>query len=795
MDSKTTITPSEGLHCYHCGDLCPDARISIDDHYFCCKGCLTVYEILGSGELCTYYDLQNAPGNKLGQTVLDKFLILDEPKVANSFLLYEDENDRQVTFFIPYMHCSSCIYLLQNLHRLNTHIHYSTVNFAKKKVQISYQKNELKLSELAQLLATVGYAPMLNEDSYEGNIKRNPRVVEIGVAGFCFGNIMLFTFPEYLGLSISGSDSWLIFFRWLSFALCLPVVFFAAREFWSQAYAGMKHRVLNINTPVALALMVIFGRSCFELFTHSGAGYFDSLAGLVFFMLVGRYVQDKTLGNLNHDRDFRAHFPLAYQVERQGEILVESLDDIRPGDQLYISQDEILPMDGILVDDEMLVDYSFLTGENIPKHICKNEKLFAGGKNKGSAKKMMVTKIFSQSQFASLWQNAVFADDQKRPNDFLDKLSWYFTIAVIALSFAAFGYWYWAGQSHKAWDALSTALIVACPCALLLSATFARGFVTQRLFAKDVFLKSSEVLKELRKVKRIVFDKTGTLTKIDENNINYDGKALSSMEKQALVAVMSTSRHPLSQMLRNIIRISDGSPLEVESIKETEQSIEGWVDDHHIQIGTPMRLGLEPVSKLGIEIVLLLDQKELGRFNIRNRYKKGIAALFEQLHNYPISVLSGDRAANKNQLIEELNFQGEALFELTAQQKLDIVQQLESQEPTMVIGDGVNDAGAIRQATVGVALVENNYAFSPANDIMILNDNIKQIPHVLKLGHKTRQIISLTFLYSLVYNVLGLSFALSGELTPVLAAILMPASSIGIILISYISSYWVTKKL
>ncbi len=794
MATDTHTTESITQHCYHCGEICQSGTLEQDGLQFCCHGCLTVYELLGEGDLCNYYTLQDAPGRKTEDVVSEKFLILDDPKIADSFILYQDEANRQVRFYIPYMHCSSCIYLLQNLHKLNSHIEYSVVDFNKKTVLIRYQKSELKLSQLAQLLASLGYAPMLSRPEETKKKSPRPRVLEIGLAGFCFGNIMLFTFPEYLGLNLSGSNSWMMFFRYLSLVLSLPVMLFSAREFCIQAWAGLRYRSLNINIPVVIALIVIFGRSLFEVFTHTGAGYFDSLTGLVFFMLVGRYVQDRTIGSLDHDRDFRSYFPMAMQVERQGTEVVESLDEIRPGDILTIHDGDVLPMDGVLLSESLEVDYSFLTGENLPRHISKNEKIYAGGKSRSSIARYRVTKAFSQTQFASLWQNSVFQDSQQDNQDFLDKLSWYFTAVVLVISFGAFGYWQCVGQSTRAWDALSTALIVACPCALLLSATFARGFVMQRLYKKQVYLKSPDVLEKLRKISAVVFDKTGTLTEIDQNSISYLGRTLSADNKKLIVSLMQKSHHPLGQILGSMMQ-SDVAPLAVESIKETEQSIEGWILEKHVSIGTPKYLNVEPKSATGLEIVLLVDGTELGRFLIKNKYKQGIPEMFESLKNYKLYVLSGDREANRAQLMTDQIFTGEAYFDLTAQQKLDFVKQLETEHPSMVIGDGVNDAGALKQASVGVAVVEDDYTFSPANDIMLQDFGIKNLLQLLQMGKNTRRIMALTFVYSLLYNTAGLSFALRGELTPVLAAVLMPASSLGIIALSYLGSLWYSRRL
>ncbi len=642
MNLQTNITQTE---CYHCGEHCPENAPKLDDKKFCCQGCLTVYELLGSHDLCSYYDLENAPGRTQNIPNGSKYDALDHPDIVEKFTHFEDENTRHVSFQIPYMHCSSCIYLLQNLNRLSEPIQFSNVNFNKKTVSIAYAKEKLELSELARLLASVGYEPQINIADHEDKKKsKNHRSIEIGVAGFCFGNIMLFSFPEYLGLEITAQSSWLQVFRLLSLVLALPVVLFSAKEFWSAAWAGLRHRSLNVNVPVTLALVIIFGKSCYDILSGTGAGYLDSLAGLVFFMLLGRYAQDKTIGKLNHDIDFKSFFPSAFRIERNGKSLLETIERIKPGDEIQLGENEVIPMDSLLLDDSMKVDYSFLTGESMAQYIGREQKLYAGGRNKSRAKRIMVSRPFDQSQFVSLWQNPIFKNKKTETKDkFLDSVAMYFTIGVLILSFAAFGYWAYHGAMTKAWSAVTTALIVACPCALLLSSTFARGFISQELGKKDVHLKSLDVLLKLPKIKTIVFDKTGTLTDTDESMVEYQGEAMNSDEKQAILSILQEATHPIANVLSGIMDTENLDSLKVDSIKEEEQGLEGWVADRHVKIGTPQYMSIMPRMETGIEIVMQIDGHTLGSFLLRNVYKTGIKLLFEILKDYSLCVLSGDR--------------------------------------------------------------------------------------------------------------------------------------------------------
>ncbi len=795
MKYTSSHKKSENTRCYHCGDLCEGGTRVQEDKSFCCNGCLTVYNLLGGSDLCTYYDLETAPGYKQTEVSKNKYAALDLPEIAERFTLYQDDTQRHVSFYIPHIHCSSCIYLLQHLYKLHKSIEFSTVNFSSKTVSIAYDWNTTQLSEIAGLLASIGYEPRMQDmQSDAPKHKTNHRSLEIGVAGFCFGNIMLFSFPEYLGLDLQASSSWLVVFRWLSFLLSLPVVFFSAREFWQLAWAGIHKKSLNVNVPVALALLIIFSKSCYDIISQTGAGYFDSLAGLVFLMLLGRYIQDKTIGKLNHEIDFKSFFPMAYSVVRDGRSEMVSLENIKPGDQIDLRYNDVVPMDSVLLQENAQIDCSFLTGENMPKYVEANEKLYAGVRNKSNIARIIVSKPFAQSQFVQLWNNPVFQKDKNKEDKWLDRLSLYFTLVVLLMSISAFLYWMTQGSMDRAWAALTTSLIVACPCALLLSATFASGFITQELSKRNIQLKSASILPKLRSIKTIVFDKTGTLTHIDDNLIEYSGDLLTLDQKRWIVGTLRATQHPLAEVLLTILKSPTKEIPKVDSIKEAEQGIEAWIEDRHLVIGTAKYLNKPVGTTTGIEILLIIDNKQVGSFSLRNVYKQGMAQMFEALNNYSLWVLSGDKEANKKQLVEEMGFRGEAVFDQSAEEKLEVVQHLEKEQPVMVIGDGLNDAGALQSATLGVAVVDDYFSFSPSNDIMIPKSHLYKLPLLLQMGKNTRSLVAITFVYSMIYNTIGLSFALSGTLTPVVAAVLMPASSLGIILLSYLGAQYFVRK-
>lgn len=305
-------------NCYHCGDVCPDDSIKIDEKIFCCNGCKTVYEILDDNKLCNYYNLDSTPGITPSLLHSTKFDYLDDQQTMQQIIDFTEGDVAKVTFDIPQMHCSSCIWLLENLFKLNKAITNSQVDFLKKKLTITFFNKKISLKELVQLLTSIGYEPQIlldSEDKVPEKKTRSTLYYRVGVAGFCFINIMMLSFPEYLGIDLS--DAFLKrFFLYLNLVLSLPVFFYSAWEYFGSAIKGLRKKIVNIDFPISLGILVLFIRSAYEVLSGTGAGYFDSLTGLVFFLLIGKLFQEKTYGAMNFERNYKSFFPLSVTIKK-----------------------------------------------------------------------------------------------------------------------------------------------------------------------------------------------------------------------------------------------------------------------------------------------------------------------------------------------------------------------------------------------------------------------------------------------------------------------------------------------
>ncbi len=792
------------LICYHCGDHCINEAINTTDKIFCCEGCKIVYQLLNEYDLCTYYTLNDNPGiNQRVKVREDKFAFLDSRKVQDQLINFKNEKQTHLTFYLPQMHCSSCLYVLENLHRFEKGILSSKVNFTRKEVDVILLTGETTLRKLAETLTAIGYEPYisLNDLKEKRPALNKSMIYQLGVAGFCFGNIMLMSFPEYLG--IDASDIVLRnTFRWLNFGLAIPVLLFSSLPFFESSWKGLKHKFLNIDTPIALAILITFIRSAYEVIAGTGAGYFDSMSGIVFFMLAGRILQDKTYRQLSFDRDYNSYLPVSVSVLKDNTEVPVILPDIKPGDTLLIHNEELIPTDGILTRGKAFIDYGFVTGESLPVLKEVGEIVYAGGKQTAGNIELLVVKEVSQSYLTKLWNNdtqpgeSAYSNTRRDSSSFVHRLSRYFTYVVLTIAFVTGIYWSIMDES-RIWPAVTSIFIIACPCALLLANSFTNGNVLRILGRNGFFLKNAETIESIAKADHIVFDKTGTLTTTQQHNIHYDGTRLTAYQQEQVAALAACSFHPLSKAIAKHLS-GNNRKLEVKGFKEIiGKGIEGFVEGELVQLGSALFFNLHQKDINKTHVLVGFENKVFGSYLFSNQYRQNIPFLIRQLKNqYPLSVISGDNEAEKENLRHLFGNNTILLFNQKPEDKLMHIQYLQNTgKNVLMIGDGLNDAVAFKQADTAIAIIEPQNNFTPASDAIIKAEKLPLLLKIIQLCRANRKIVIASFILSIVYNITGLFFAVQGNLSPLVAAILMPASSLSILLITYGSSNWIGKRL
>ena len=792
--------------CFHCGDPCDKQLITFDQKSFCCSGCKTVYEIFSTNDLDHYYELQEAAGST-PKAIEGKYDFLDNEEIVSKLTEFNDDNIEIINLYIPTIHCSSCIWILENLNKLNRHVTNSQVDFPKKTIRVTYKNQSFSLKELVLLLAKIGYEPYISLEDFEGKKKTADRslIYKLGVAGFAFGNVMFLSFPDYFDLgssAASGGEYWLNeyqdLFRWMMFIFSLPVVFYAGWDYFVSAYKGLRAKLLNIDVPIALGILVLFIRSTYDITFNLGSGFFDSLTGLVFFLLLGKFFQQRTYSFLSFERDYKSYFPIAItRLNQNGKEETVPVQEIIKGDRILIRNEEMIPVDGTLVYGNAQIDYSFVSGESEPVAKEIGEQVFAGGKQLNGVIEMIALKSVSQSYLTQLWGNAVFKTDKITAfQNLTDSIGKRFTIAVLTIAFTATAFWLYHDPS-KAMNVFTAVLIIACPCAIALASPFTLGNMLRIFGKKKFYIKDTQTIERLAKIDTAIFDKTGTITTSQKSTAHYEGMPLTPEEESLLKNTIRASNHPLSRSLYDLLKEQNIITLD-EYEEHVGKGLESSKDYINMKIGSANFVGKNSSeSLLDTSIYISANNTYKGRYVFHNQYRDGVSSVFKNMsESINLAILSGDNEGEKERLEALLPKLTPLYFNQKPETKLEFIKSLQDQgKKVLMVGDGLNDAGALAQSNVGIAISENINVFSPACDAILDASKFQQLYNYILASKKAMRVIKMSFIVSLLYNCLGLYFAITGQLEPVIAAILMPLSSISIVVFTTVMTNLIGRKL
>jgi P-type Cu+ transporter len=779
---------------------------------------LFVHDLLAENGLGQFYELDRHPGVRVRATAQrEPWAYLDNAALQERLLDFTDGKLSRVTFHIPAIHCVACVWLLENLFRLHPGIGRSQVNFPRREATISFSPGKIALSELVGLLASIGYEPVLTLGELEkkkSDPARKRQWLQVGIAGFAFGNIMLLSLPAYLGLDSLSGPLVRVIFGYLSLALVAPVVFYSASDYWRSAALSLRQRRLTLDVPIALGLAALYATSACEIVLGHGPGYLDSLAGLVFFLLCGRLFQQKTYDRMAFDRDFKCFFPLSVTRKTAGGDESIPISNLQVGDRLLLRNGELIPADARLVRGPACIDYSFVTGESEPVRKEAGDYLYAGGRQVGGAIEVETVKAVSQSHLASLWNHEAFHKERDSGlNTLTNRVSRWFTLLVISVAVAAGGFWLAHGDVGRGMKAFISVLIVACPCALALAAPFTLGTAQRLLARRGVFLKNGTVLERMAQVDAVVFDKTGTLTaggagavRFCESQTCRTGRTgrtsegthegLTAEERGWAGAVARHSTHPLAVRVGEAL--GDKPAGEVARFRETPgYGVEGWVQEHEVRLGSrewvaacvphgqlPAPSIQPPGSSIGSTVWLAIDGHLRGAFVLANAVRPETDDLLRGLGaRYELALLSGDNERERERFRGLFGGHAALHFSQSPLDKLGFIQRLQaSGKAVMMVGDGLNDAGALKQSDVGVAVVEKVGTFSPASDVILSAGQVRCLAQALKLARRATHIVRVSFGISFLYNAAGITIAAAGVLSPLVSAILMPVSSVSVVL-------------
>ena len=787
--------------CRHCGDPCDLDAVRTTGGPFCCRGCETVFNLLRTNGMEAFYACDVVPGMSQKATAAldrDRFALLDDRTIAARLITFDDGVTARATLSVPAVHCASCVWLLEQLWRFDDGVTRSEVDLLRRSVRVEYRPDATTLRRIAERVASLGYEPLVSpeEAAPPPPTVRRRLHLQIGVAGFAFGNIMLFSIPRYVnGAPLDGGFQRL--FDVLNVLFAIPVLLFSAQDYFRTAWHVVRGRSMSLEVPVALGLAVLFLRSVVDIATAHSEGFLDSFAGLVFFLLLGRLFQQKVFDRIAFDRTFRSFLPLSVRVECGDRLELRPLERLQPGDCIQIRRNEVVPADAALLDPSGSIDYAFITGEQTPVPVHNGELVRAGGRAADRALRLRIIRDVSHSHIANLWNNPVFAKPKSRwLTDITARFGAWFTVGAIAL--AAGGAIAWWPDAAAAASVATAVLIIACPCALTLAAPITLGTAMGQLGRRGFYLKHPAVALDLSRIDCVVFDKTGTLTGGSDRTVD-EASPLSQRAWSFVRTLASHSLHPVSRAIASISTLNSTPQHIVTMTHVVEQpgaGISAVINGVDVAIGGADFAG-RPGDTLDADTARTFVRAghERGWVRLSPAIRPGAEAAARALSKlYDVCLLSGDHDGER---LRWTGVFGENMrFRQTPEDKLMFVKDARAKgRHVLMIGDGLNDSGALAAADVGVSVSDETACIVPACDAVISGAQLEDLPAFIEYAASSRSVVFICFVVSVVYNVVGLSLALRGSLTPLASAILMPVSSLTIVALSSGSMRWLAHRI
>ncbi len=773
--------------CEHCrSPLGEEACQDENERHFCCPGCRGAWQLIRGAGLFDVHAAALSSDQGLAranQAVMDMGWV-DDPGILNALSLAVTEEFRLVELVIPAIHCAACILLLENLPRLHPEVIAARVDFGRQRLRLRLPQSKA-LAPVMGGLARIGYPPDLSRSLGGKSLPESKGLgLYIGLSFFAFGNIMLLAFPDYFSSEIEPAIQ--SFLHTLQALLALISIYCAFQIFLPSLPRSLRTRQIDMDVPVSIGILVIILISYWHLYLGKPA-FFDSLSGLIFFLIAGRAFQRRTWEHLNFEQNWQDFLPLAItRVDASGDQIIP-IHQLRAQDTIRLMPEEILPADARVLEGEALMDLSFITGESDQITIQQGHDVLAGSRLKGTSVLLSLNKTPSTSYLASLWRKPQTRDHKSLQN----RLSRNFSLAILILGLIGFLYWLPHGL-EKAVLVLASIFIVACPCALALSVPLALAHGMRALARFGFWLSEPSVVEKLAGIDTLVLDKTGTLTSALGLKAILPEKWPEADQILRLRSLISHSTHPISRcLLRNLPK---GDTLPIRNFAELQGvGLQGEISGIFVQL---IRADNTSTQLVG-HTAYYENQQLVWEFSVEPDLRPGVLqALHQWKKRFSLHLLTGDSFIPPT--LTGI-FGQQAHARVLPDQKYAKVTELEkNRAKVLMIGDGMNDSGALRAATVGLSIVEGSSKIFPSSDGMLASESLPLLERGMQLAQGHIVIAHASILLSLIYNFFGLMFAFTGRLEPVVCAVLMPASSLSVAIVSIISSWvliWREKRL
>lgn len=799
--------------CAHCGLEVPSGLIRDgDEEQFCCNGCRQVFGMLRELGFEGYYDLRDGQGLSAepAQVTGRSFEDFDDPTLVGQIAEPSGTEQLRARLYLDGVHCAACVWLVEELPRVVEGLGNVRLNLATSIAEVEWDPSQVKLSRVARALDSVGYTPHVQRGRAIENARRDEDrslLIKVGVAAVCAMNIMFVHVALYAGEHFGMDPRFERFFRWFAMLVSLPVITFAARPFFRAAWAGLKQRVPHIDLPIAIALAAAFGFSAVATVTNSGPIYFDSLAALVALLLGARYVQQRAQRMaLARTAGLRSVAFVEYARRLEGGVAREvPTEALAPGDRVEVRSGELIPADGLIIEGRSNLDNAVLTGEPTPVAVAAGDRVFAGATNVGARLVIAVQTAGEETRVGTLLAMVDEAISKRAPIVKLaDRISRVFVLVVLALAAVAgvVAYLHSEGDAGQALQQIVALLVITCPCALGLATPVAMTIGMARAATNGIFFKNQDAIEQLNRIDTVVLDKTGTLT---EGRPTVGGWRGDREAVELAYALEGESAHPIAAAFRR----SSATPVRAaRTVSDTKElaglGIAGRVDGRDVAVGN-----VELMARIGATasefddaaaellaggespIYVAVNGMVVAAGGIADRLRPDAHATVAELRRRGIRVCiySGDHPQVVAKIGAALGLKPDDVRGgMPPEAKRDRIEQLVAERPpdtsrgrVMMVGDGVNDAAALALADVGVAVHGGTGASAVAADILLTRPGLDPLLDTLSGARRLLGVVWRNLGFSLIYNVVGASLALAGLVGPLVAAVLMPLSSLTVI--------------
>lgn len=795
----------QSVACEHCGLPVPRGLIdSVAEHQFCCHGCRTVFDLLHDHSLDDFYRVREATGGKRApiRSTGSRYTAFHSSEFQAKHCQGIAGGCLATDLRLEGIHCAACMWLVERLPHLVVGVRSARLHLRDAVVRVTWDPSETSLSHIATMLDRLGYPAHPARDTTASEVHRQgerTQLIRLAVAGACAGNTMLLAIALYAGQFAGIEPEFANLFRWISAGLGTIALIWPGSVFFRGAWSATRARAVTLDVPISLALAAGGLAGVWNVVNGTGEIYFDSLSVLVFLLLVGRWFQSRQQRWADETVNLLGSFtPSTCRVVR-GDLIVETtLDAINQGDIVEVRSGDLIPADGTVIDGHSMLNRSLLTGESCAEPVKPGDDVYAGTQNLGSTIRLRVETAGDGTRVARLMELVAEGVREKPPIvQFADRASGWFVSVVLVVAVATFGVWAMKASLSEAVNHTIALLIVACPCALGLATPLTMAVAIGLAARRQVLIKNAGALEILARGGRMLLDKTGTLTRGRPTLVKWTGP---DWLRPVIAQAESRSTHPIARALVEVfgdipLRCANDTPKGVEEIHGG--GIRAMVGQQELLIGSPTFLADKAVNVHSEDVARIASFEHLGLTTVGvslDRQLVGVVALGDKLHTdaakaiaelnafgWQTSIVSGDASGVVRTVAEQVGIPDDHCFaQVTPENKLAIVTD-SRQQPTVMVGDGVNDAAALAAADVGIAVEGGAEASLAAADIYIAAPGTMPLVELVQLARRTRRTVRQNLAIALGYNVLFVSLAAAGCISPLVAAILMPISSASVL--------------